>query len=76
VYASDVTPLVAPDLLTLAIPVERNITADYPLTVSADSAAPQLANQFVEFVLSTRGQTLLAEHGFRPTQTQAIGQNQ
>ena len=76
VYASDVTPLVAPDLLTLAIPLERNITADYPLTVSTSSAAPELANQFIEFVLSVRGQTLLAEHGFRPTQTQAIGQNQ
>lgn len=76
VYASDVTPLVAPDLLTLPIPLEYNITADYPLAVGAESEAPELANRFVEFVVSSRGQTLLAQHGFRPTQTQAIGLNQ
>lgn len=76
VYASDVTPLVAPDLLTLPIPPTYNITADYPLAVSAETDVPELANQFVEFVVSSRGQTLLAQHGFRPTQTQAIGLNQ
>jgi molybdate transport system substrate-binding protein len=76
VYVSDVTPTVAAELATLPIPPEFNVVATYPLAVAVDSASSELAQQFVEFVLSPRGQTILAYHGFQPTQVQAIGQKE
>ena len=66
VYTSDITPAVADQLTALAIPTEFNIVADYPIAVTANSAQPALAQQFIDFVLSPSGQTILARHGFQP----------
>jgi molybdate transport system substrate-binding protein len=63
VYVSDVT---GEGLRTLTIPPEFNVVADYPLVVVAGGPAPDLAREFIEMVLSPRGQGILAAHGFEP----------
>lgn len=64
VYLSDVTPDIANDVLILPIPDVFNTIATYPIAVTADSLYPELANRFVEFVLSDVGQDILVEWGF------------
>jgi len=71
VYASDVTPAVAGELTTIAIPADFNVEAAYPLAIVSDSVVPDLAQQFVDFVLSSSGQMVLATYGFQPNQLQA-----
>lgn len=66
VYASDITPPVVDRVLVLEIPSQFNVYADYPIARAAESKQPQLAQQFIDFVLSSRGQTILADHGFQP----------
>jgi molybdate transport system substrate-binding protein len=51
---------------TVAIPVERNVVAEYPVAALADSLEPDLARAFVDFVLSAPAGTVLADHGFAP----------
>jgi molybdate transport system substrate-binding protein len=66
VYATDI-PKDNPDGTgKLDIPDEWNVVAEYPLAVVADSADPELAMSFVQFVLSTEGQGILASYGFTP----------
>lgn len=72
VYASDVTPDIADAVLTLPIPATFNTTATYPIAITNDSAHPELARRFVDFVLSEAGQAILAESGFIPLAASAI----
>jgi molybdate transport system substrate-binding protein len=64
VYGSDA--VAAPELKTLAIPDEFNVTADYPLAVLAQAPHPDLARAFVDYVLSSDGQAILKKWGFTP----------
>jgi molybdate transport system substrate-binding protein len=64
VYVSDVTA--APDLQTIPIPMEHNTVAEYPIAVLAGSARMDLAEAFVDIVLSNDGQRVLREWGFLP----------
>jgi molybdate transport system substrate-binding protein len=73
VYASDVTPAVASHLSTLAIPPTYNVVADYPIAVVSDSDQPDLARQFIEFILSPQGQAILVDHGFQSVEAQPTG---
>jgi molybdate transport system substrate-binding protein len=66
VYASDVTPDIADDVIALAVPDAYNVIAEYPLAVTADAPEPALARAFVAFVLSVEGQTILAAWNFIP----------
>jgi molybdate transport system substrate-binding protein len=66
VYSSDA--LVAPELEQIAIPVEYNIVAEYPIAPLKDAPHPALASQFVDFVLSSSGQSILKKWGFTPLQ--------
>jgi molybdate transport system substrate-binding protein len=68
VYTSDVTPDVAEDVQQIAIPDDLNTTATYPIALVSDSEQPQLAQQFIGYVLSEEGQATLAEHGFIPAE--------
>ena len=49
----------------IPIPTAANVKANYPIAVLAETAEPELADSFVEFVLSDRGRTLLRRHGFK-----------
>ena len=45
--------------------------AAYPLAIVPESAVPDLAQQFVDFILSSSGQMVMTAHGFQPYQLQA-----
>jgi molybdate transport system substrate-binding protein len=64
VYASDA--VAAPELQRIEIPVEYNIVATYPLAVLMKANHPELAQAFIEFVLSAEGQSILKKWGFLP----------
>jgi len=66
VYTSDVTPEVAGQLIQLAKPDEDNIAAVYPIAVMDAAPNKDLAEEFVAFVLSARGQAILQKWGFGP----------
>jgi molybdate transport system substrate-binding protein len=68
VYRSDTTA--APDLKTIDIPDEYNVTADYPIAPLQSAAHPQLAAEFIRFVLSVEGQAILQKWGFMPIEAQ------
>lgn len=65
VYTSDVATQ-NDELQRIEIPGNLNIIADYPIAPLADSPHPELAQQFVDFVLGPEGQQILANHGFMP----------
>lgn len=67
VYVTDITASVADQLGTLAIPDALNPPAAYPIAALADSAAPRLAQAFVDLVLSAEGQAVLSGYGFLPS---------
>ena len=64
VYLSDVTPDIADDVLMFPIPDLFNTIATYPIAVTDDTDEPELANSFVEFILSDAGQDILIKWGF------------
>jgi len=65
VYTSDVAS--APEKVTeIEIPDQLNTIAKYPIAPLHDSAQLELAQQFVDYVLSADGQQVLAKYGFIP----------
>jgi molybdate transport system substrate-binding protein len=65
VYTTDV--LAAGDTVEgIEIPEEDNVIADYPLAALSAAADPDVAEEFVAFVLSGEGQDILASYGFLP----------
>jgi molybdate transport system substrate-binding protein len=63
-YRSDITA--APELMTLDIPDDYNVTAEYPIAPIQSAAHPQQAIEFIQFVLSAEGQAILQKWGFMP----------
>ncbi len=73
VYTTDASAA-ADRLGSLTIPDQFNQIATYPIAPLAEAPQPDLAEQFVAFVLSAAGQQTLAHYGFmpgRPTGQQA-----
>lgn len=66
VYTSDVTPDIAGQVRQITIPAAQNVIAAYPIAPLADAPQPELAQRFIEFVLSPAGQEILARWGFGP----------
>ncbi len=66
VYTTDITPDAAKELATLDVPDKFNVIATYPIAPLKDAAEPKLAGQFVDWVLSSKGQQVLATYGFIP----------
>jgi molybdate transport system substrate-binding protein len=64
VYASDVTPRVAPDVRTIDIPDRFNTVAEYPIGVAKHAKAPATARRFVEYLRGPVGQAILKKHNF------------
>lgn len=69
VYRSDVTPDLNEQVIAFPIPDELNTIASYPIAVVTDSAAPELARAFVDYVLSDEGQGILQRWNFVPAKT-------
>jgi molybdate transport system substrate-binding protein len=63
VYTTDAGSA-ADKLASLAIPDQFNQIASYPIAPVAKAPQPDLAKQFVAFVLSTAGQQTMARYGF------------
>jgi len=66
VFITDITPDVVELVDTLEIPDELNTIAIYPIAPINDSASPEMARAFVDFVLSPDGQAVMAKYGFIP----------
>jgi len=64
VYTSDA--VAAPELPTVEIPADLNVIAQYPIAPLVESANPDLASVFVDYVLSSEGQDILNKWGFGP----------
>lgn len=64
VYLSDT--VAAPELQKIEIPKELNVLAEYPLAMLSQSKNPELAQAFIDYVLSAEGQAILQTWGFLP----------
>jgi len=64
VYTSDA--VAAPEVGQIAIPDPYNISAEYPIAPLVHAPNPELARQFVDFVLSPAGKSILEKWGFTP----------
>lgn len=49
----------------IKIPTEFNIVAKYPIGIIKNSANKKVAQEFIDFLLSPRGQALLTQYGFK-----------
>jgi molybdate transport system substrate-binding protein len=63
VYATD-AQVAGDKLSTIAIPDKYNVIANYPIAVLKAGPNSTLAQQFVSFVLSSEGQSILIKYGF------------
>ncbi|NMC58631.1 MAG: molybdate ABC transporter substrate-binding protein, partial [Candidatus Methanofastidiosa archaeon] len=70
VYFTDITADAADLVGTLEIPDELNTIATYPIAPISDSKNADLAQAFVDFVLSSEGQAILAKYNFTPAVSQ------
>jgi molybdate transport system substrate-binding protein len=66
VYSSDVTPAVRAQLRVIPIPEATNVIADYPAAVVKGTSNEAGANAFIQYLLSTEGQSTLQKWGFIP----------
>ena len=64
VYSSDAVSDKAGAVTRIDIPDDLNTIAVYPIAPLADSANPAAARAFSQYVLSDKGQTVLAKYGF------------
>ena len=69
VYVSDVTPDIQNRVRVINVPAGENIDAIYTIAPLNDTAVSPEATQFIDFVLSPRGQAILASWGFAPPPT-------
>jgi molybdate transport system substrate-binding protein len=64
VYQTDVTSAVASKLIVIPIPDNFNVIAEYPIAVVKNSAHASDAQAFVQYILSSDGQAILAKFHF------------
>lgn len=69
IYTSDVTPDIVDRVQQIPIPDDQNVIALYPIAPVASAPQPELAQAFIQFVLSDAGQEILARWGFGPPVT-------
>ena len=66
VYKSDILQEYKDQLITIEIPAEFNVVAQYPLGVLAASENKDDALDFIEFVRGPEGSAILEDYGFDP----------
>src|SRR5829696_2955546 len=64
VYTSDATPDLQERVEVIEIPEELNVVATYPIALLEAAQSPELAQQWVDLVLSDEGQRVLESYGF------------
>jgi molybdate transport system substrate-binding protein len=73
VYATDVSPTVAADVKTIAIPDEFNTVAEYPIGQVKDARQPELARAFVAYLVSGPGRDVMKRFNFIVPEKSALG---
>ena len=76
VYVSDLGPGSSGQVVQIEIPESFNQIAQYPIAVLAGSERPELAERFVEYVMSEEGQAVLTKHGFLGIESPAVEEQQ
>lgn len=66
VYVSDVTEDIRNQVRVIEIPEELNVVATYPIATIEESQNPELAQAWVDLVLSDEGQRVLEKYNFEP----------
>ena len=64
VYVTDVTPNIANKVEVIEIPEELNVIATYPIATLKQARNAELAQKWVDLVLSNEGQSILQKYGF------------
>jgi molybdate transport system substrate-binding protein len=64
VYVTDVTPDIQDQIEVIEIPQDLNVLAIYPIVTVIESPNPDLAQEWVDLVLSDEGQEVLEKYGF------------
>jgi molybdate transport system substrate-binding protein len=64
VYVTDVTPDIQDQVEVIEIPQDLNVTATYPIATVTESQNRDLAQEWVDLVLSDEGQEVLEKYGF------------
>jgi len=64
VYTSDVTPDIAGQVRQIEVPDWANPLAKYPIALVAHAPHSSIGQDFIQFVLSSQGQAILAQWGF------------
>jgi molybdate transport system substrate-binding protein len=64
VYVTDVTSDIQDQVEIIEIPQNLNVTATYPIATVTESQNPDLAQKWVDLVLSDEGQGVLEKYGF------------
>lgn len=65
-YASDFTPDIKDEVKVIPIPPDLNIIATYQIAALKDAESPELAQKWVDLVVSDEGQRVLEKWGFEP----------
>ena len=65
VYTSDVTPKLRDRVKKVEVPEDLNVVATYPISATEDAPNPKLAREWVDLVLSEKGQRMMSEWGFK-----------
>ena len=64
VYITDVTPDIEDQVEVIEIPKDLNVIATYPIATLKEASNPELAQKWIDLILSDEGQSLLEEYGF------------
>jgi len=64
VYVTDVSASLRGRVRVITIPEASNVIADYPIAIAHGATNHDAAQAFVDYLLSTDGQALLARYGF------------
>jgi molybdate transport system substrate-binding protein len=64
VYITDVTIDIEDQVEVIEIPKDLNVVATYPIAALKETSNSELAQQWIDLVLSDEGQRLLEEYGF------------
>ena len=64
VYITDVTPEIEDQVEVIEIPQDLNVVPTYPIATLKEASNPELAQRWVDLVLSDEGQRVLEEYGF------------
>ena len=66
VYLSDISGADADKVDRIEIPDALNVIASYPIAPVKEGQNPELAQAFIDLVLSQQGQDILAKYNFLP----------